>query len=186
MGQILERLLNEILDFKIKRIFILLIIGVLMWFFLGAPFYDFYNIYKTEKQINLLHSVLQLDTEKVNTNPQLQKVYDNIVSNMQVENNNTESIFTDSTFELSVGKFISGALLFWLLVLLLPFIDYKEQGVRGKITAGLIVLFLSIIFGFIAYSLPTFKITPLNYILMPILEIGFIGYLVYVSMRQKK
>lgn len=173
-------ILTFLTDLNPKKIIGLIIIIIFLLLFF--PFIDSKIIQPIllSKQIDNLSKLLQMDVGKIESNQQLNEIYDRILESM-----------VDSNIELLSNnpipawkKFLFGGMVSWLMALVVPFVKYKTIGAR--IWGIFLVLLIGSIFGSIGVLIPDFEIQEINLYLYPGLQISLLFVITYLVSRKSK
>lgn len=138
--------------------------------------YFYYN--RVEKRIGVLEKAVNLDKAEIEKNSILSEEYDSILNEIskQKEGSLGSVFITKNSNEVNKYKFLSGALLSWLVAIMFLFI--KMDRWWYKLIGLFVFLLLGVGIGYFSKVLPT-VISPLcNYIVMPIMQIIILGILV--------
>ena len=172
---ILDKLVSIFLEFKPgKLILILLLLALIFIVIFPIIRHNYLYIWKMEKRIEMLKEISQINMEIVSKNERLNKEYNNIVNDLTAFTKKSDSI-TSLLFlkkedpHTKKWKFITGAIIFWFMMLLIPFADYKNMKERSF--AILVFLLIGAFLGFIGIIIPTFYNRYINFILYPLLQI---------------
>lgn len=153
----------------------IIVVILLLFPYIDANFF-YYN--RVEKRIDILKAVSDIETEKIENNPILKAEYENILEEIskQKEGSLGSVFITNNTSKVSRYKFLTGAILSWLVGVLCLFI--KIDKVSQRIVGILFFAILGCILGYISTLIPTIIDPKCNYILMPILQLVLFGVLV--------
>lgn len=153
----------------------IIVVILLLFPYIDANFF-YYN--RVEKRIDILKAVSDIETEKIENNPILKAEYENILEEIskQKEGSLGSVFITNNTSKVSRYKFLTGAILSWLVGVLCLFI--KIDKVSQRIVGILFFAILGCILGYISTLIPTIIDPKCNYILMPILQLVLLGVLV--------
>lgn len=153
----------------------IIVVILLLFPYIDANFF-YYN--RVEKRIDILKTVSDIETEKIENNPILKAEYENILEEIskQKEGSLGSVFITNNTSKVSRYKFLTGAILSWLVGVLCLFI--KIDKVSQRIVGILFFAILGCILGYISTLIPTIIDPKCNYILMPILQLVLFGVLV--------
>ena len=155
----------------------------------GAVPYIAANVFYYQRindRIDILQKISEIDSESLADNQILLDEYNRILSKIDKQSDGSlGSVFikeTDST--TNIIKFLSGALMFWVLAISCFFIKgFKNIGY--KIFGFILCVMVGAAFGFIARAIPTI-ITPIvNYIGFPIVIIVVIALLATGGKKKK-
>ncbi len=153
----------------------IIVVILLLFPYIDANFF-YYN--RVEKRIDILKAVSDIETEKIENNPILKAEYENILEEIskQKEGSLGSVFITNNTSKVSRYKFLTGAILSWLVGVLCLFI--KIDKISQRIVGILFFAILGCILGYISTLIPTIIDPKCNYILMPILQLVLLGVLV--------
>ena len=192
MGEIIGKIIESIFDFltkNYKRPGLWVTLSILVFcFVLLFPYVDsnFFYFSRIEKRIDVLEHVMELDEEKVNSNPAYIQEYNNILSEIEQQNDRTVnspinkiSDFANRIINLDVAegnkviKFITGAIWFIILVICIPFMNtFKKKS--DKWIALIMVIILMFLVGFISVIIPIIIHPVVNYVGIPLVQIIFL------------
>lgn len=154
--------------------------------------FSYYNT--TEKRIEILEKMSELDKDKISSNDILQKEYDDILSEINTQKDksiNNINIIDSISYKgtdseeinkINFWKFISGSILFILLVIFSLFPKSFNSFIQ-RIGAIILFIVLGAICGYISYKSIIFKNPLVNYISAPIIE-GLILYFLCIDNKQ--
>lgn len=156
-------------------LFAILVIGLLLFPYIDANYFYYSRV---EKRINILDKVTQIDKDEVENNTILKEEYYSILNEISKQKDGSlGSVFvTKNSYVVKKYKFLSGALLSWIVAIICLFVKMEKWWYRlfGLFIFGL----LGAGIGYISMILPT-VISPLcNYIIMPILQCVLFGMLI--------
>lgn len=153
----------------------IIVVILLLFPYIDANFF-YYN--RVEKRIDILKAISDIETEKVENNSILKAEYENILEEIskQKEGSVGSVFITNNTSRVCRYKFLTGAILAWLVGVLCLFI--KMDKVSQRIVGGLFFAILGCLLGYISTLIPTIIEPKCNYILMPILQLVLFGVLV--------
>jgi len=153
---------------------IIFIIALILFPYIDANYF-YYN--RVEKRINILTKIAEIDTSKIANNNILSDEYDSILTEISRQKDGSlGSVFiTQNSPNVKRNKFITGALLTWVLAIMCLFMKmeryfHKFLGlvVFGMLGAGI---------GYISMIIPTIITPTCNYVMMPILQLVLVGIL---------
>ena len=136
---------------KLGIIVIVLFVFILILF----PFIDtnFFYANRIKNRINILQEITELDMNKINENEKLLNEYESILDEInESDNNYINKVLNNNKNDHSLGKFISGGLLWWILAIIMLFFyntfnkentDSKNWGTR---IGGFVICFVWHIF----------------------------------------
>jgi lysylphosphatidylglycerol synthetase-like protein (DUF2156 family) len=173
--------------FALLLLIVIIMIGVQEYEKLTRQF----ELSKIERKTTLLKELQSISDAGIDNHPELQKIYQEIVSEL-ASLDSSKSVFPNFitlSFHDSVvlGKAISGAS-FLIIVLvggLLQDIKRKTLGVMTFIAVTLF-LFSAIILAWIGTLIPTLYNPWVNYVGFPLLQVGIIFFLAYRDISKKK
>ena len=182
-------IINKILGMNKRKLGIIVIIvfvSVLILF----PFIDtnFFYSNRIKNRIDILQKITELDMDKINQNENLMKEYNSIVKEInESDNNYINKVLNNNKNDHTIGKFISGGTLWWLLgiVVLLFYNKFnKEDSIKGKnlglrIGGFILCIIIGGLLGFICSIIPTIFNIWVNYIIIPILVLILMFLLLY-------
>lgn len=150
---------------------ILLVLAILyFWLF---PYLDANLFYykRINDRVDVLAKISALDENSIQSNPALQKEYDNILVELSNQPENLViNIFTEEKDSaMKTAKFVTGSLLSWLLAVYSLF-SKKAGKLLNRFLSCILLVVFGIVFGFIASSIPNFFNPIVNCIGMPILQ----------------
>lgn len=162
-----------------KIIGLIVLIILIMVFF---PFIEetFIQPSSLTRQINNLNTLLQMDNEALDERPELRKIYDDIL--LQLEKGN--SVLAVQPIE-KWKKFVFGGSIGFLLLFIVPFINYKGKA-KAKISAFFLMAAIGSVIGGIGIVIPDFKIKGINLYLYPGLQLLLLFLIAYISSQKKK
>lgn len=171
-------------NLKNPKLYIVLLIAIVI-FLLLFPYIDanFFYYNRVEKRISILKDISDIEKEKMESNPILKAEYDNILEEISKQKNGSlGSVFiTDNSSRVSKYKFLTGAILSWMLGVLCIFI--KMDRIWQRIVGLLLFIVFGFILGAVSVMVPTIIEPKCNYILMPMLQIVLLGILVTNSKK---
>jgi hypothetical protein len=185
MDKIMEYLLPKLTTKKV--IVTSMIIMVLLFIFFPYIDTNFFYPKRIENRINVLENITKLDIEKIEKSKELSSEYRSILKEIgKSDSNYAFNLFKPQSDNDKQGKFISGAILFWVLIPMVFFIKSNQDKKKGqqiiyKILAAIITIIFSGVAGFIASSIPTIINKWVNYIGFPLILISLLVFLAYKS-----
>ena len=193
MNEIIKKIV-EIATGKKAKLFWAVILGAFILFLVLYPYIDAnFLIYNwINKRIAILEKLTDLDTTKIATNDNLQSEYDSILGEIVSAQNKSFGSITNNadTSQNQNIKFVSGGILFWFVSIILLFSKNNQDGFFKKIFNKLLSTLLCVAIGYIlaiiGKNIPTFINVWVNAILFPIIQIAFIGLLVYGTQGNNK
>ena len=184
LNTVFQKLINEKKGFKlIAWIFIILIILAIIFYPIIDANFLYYN--RTNKRIEIIQKVVSINEEDIKRDSRIEEEYNNILNDMNSQSNNyISNIFQKETNRgKNIAKFISGAWLFILLGIIMPFSLDKNKGKRftlNNIMSGILCLVIGAVFGFAGYKIPNIINFVVNIILYQIILI-FLAYTIITS-----
>lgn len=182
-------IINKILYMNKRKLGIIVIVvfvSVLILF----PFIDtnFFYSNRIKNRIEILQKITELDMDKINQNENLMKEYNSIVKEItESDNNYINKVLNNNENDNTIGKFISGGILWWLLGIVVLFFYNKfnkENSIKGKnlglrIGGFILCIIIGGLLGFICSIIPTIFNIWVNYIIIPILVLILMVLLLY-------
>lgn len=172
---------------KLGIIVIILFVFILIFF----PFIDtnFFYANRIKNRINILQEITELDMNKINENEKLLNEYENILDEInESDNNYINEILNNNKNDHSLGKFISGGLLWWILAILMLFFYniFNKENTSGKnwvtrIGGFVICAIIGVLIGLICSIIPTIFNIWINYLSIPIIVLILMILLLYKS-----
>lgn len=201
MGDLFASLIRTLLDwikrnYKKPKVWIIITLFIVFVFWI-IPYIDSYFFYydRMEKRISILQQLAELDQEKINANIILQKEYEDILMDIQVQeermvssiitniSNTINTIFRVHPQEGNVWiKFLSGAAIAMIIALCIPFMNTFSSR-KEKIAGWIMVVIIALILGGINVIIPTIIHPNVNYLGMPIAQV--VGLVVLVMKFSK-
>lgn len=179
-----EKLINKKKGVKIIAwIFIILIIlAIILYPIIDANFL-YYN--RTNKRIEIIQKIVSINEEDIKRDLRIEEEYNSILNDMNSQSNNyISNIFQKETNTgRNIAKFISGAWLFILVGIIMPFSLDKNKGKRftlNNIMSGIVCLGIGAILGLVCYKIPNIINFAVNIILYQIILI-FLAYTIATS-----
>jgi len=125
---IIKGLQKNLKNPKLYAVFaVLIIILVLVLPYIDANFF-FYG--RIEKRVSILQSLSEVDIEKINQSPALQKEYNAILAEIEKQQDwSISGVISQeqSTSNVPLFKFLSGGALAWIIMLFVPFMNTLHQ-----------------------------------------------------------
>lgn len=185
VGKLIEELL-EVFKKNYKRPRLWICLGLIIFcFVLLFPYIDSNFLYfsRMEKRISILERVMELDQEKINSNPAYQNEYQSILKEMEQQSERTinsvmnrVSNYINNLMETGKEqgnrwiKFFTGAIWFIIVTVCIPFMNtFKKRS--DKILAFVLMLIISFLAGWIFSIIPIIVTPMFNYIGIPIMQI---------------
>lgn len=184
-------IINKILYMNKRKLGIILIVvfvsGLILFPFIDTNF--FYSN-RIKNRIEILQKITELDMDKINQNENLMKEYNSIVKEItESDNNYINKVLDNNENDHTIGKFISGGIIWWLLGIIVLFFYNKfnkEDNIKGKklrlrIGGFILCIIIGGLLGFICSIIPTIFNIWVNYIIIPILVFILMVLLLYKS-----
>lgn len=185
VGKLIEELL-EVFKKNYKRPRLWICLGLIIFcFVLLFPYIDSNFLYfsRMEKRISILERVMELDQEKINSNPAYQNEYQSILKEMEQQSERTinsvmnrMSNYINNLMETGKEqgnrwiKFFTGAIWFIIVTVCIPFMNtFKKRS--DKVLAFVLMLIISFLVGWIFSIIPIIVTPMFNYIGIPIMQI---------------
>lgn len=187
LNKIFEKVINEKKGFKvIAWIFIILIILAIVFYPIIDANFLYYN--RTNKRIEIIQKIVSIDEQDIKRDKRIEEEYNSILNDMNAQSNNyISNIFQKETSKgKNIAKFISGAWLFILVGLIMPFTIDKNKGKRftaNNIMAGILCIIIAGILGYICMKIPNIINYGVNIILYQIILI-FLAYSISSSSKK--
>ncbi|MBE6147373.1 MAG: hypothetical protein E7168_03440 [Firmicutes bacterium] len=170
---------------KLGITIIVLLVTILILF----PFIDtnFFYSNRIKNRIDILQKITELDMDKISQDENLLKEYESIVKEInESDNNYINKVLNNNKDDNTIGKFISGGILWWILGIVMLFFynifnkDDKNGKNWGTRIAGFILcLIIGGLIGLICSIVPTIFNIWVNYIIIPILVLILMILLLY-------
>lgn len=170
---------------KLGITIIVLLVAILILF----PFIDtnFFYSNRIKNRIDILQKITELDMDKISQDENLLKEYESIVKEInESDNNYINKVLNNNKDDHTIGKFISGGLLWWILGIIMLFFynifnkDDKNGKNWGTRIAGFILcVIIGGLIGLICSIIPTIFNIWVNYIIIPILVLILMILLLY-------
>lgn len=146
----------------------------------------YYN--RTNKRIEIIQKIVSIDEQDIKRDKRIEEEYNSILNDMNAQSNNyISNIFQKETSKgKNIAKFISGAWLFILVGLIMPFTIDKNKGKRftaNNIMAGILCIIIAGILGYICMKIPNIINYGVNIILYQIILI-FLAYSISSSSKK--
>lgn len=158
---------------KIAWVFIIFVLMIIMLYPIIDANFLYYN--RISNRIEILDKITKIDVEKVNNSEKLQQEYDLILNEIESkEDNYLNNIFIkEKTAKNNVIKFISGAWMFIIVGVVLPFTKDKEKKKRtlNNVIGGIVCIAIGLLLGYGAMKIPTIINIIVNVILYQIILI---------------
>lgn len=171
---------------KLGVIVIIVFVSILILF----PFIDtnFFYANRIKSRIDILQKITELDMDKINQDKNLTKEYESIVKEInESDSNYINKVLNNNKNDHTIGKFISGGILWWLLGIIVLFFYNafnKEDNKKGKnwetrIAGFILCAIIGGLIGLICSIIPTIFNIWVNYIIIPILVLVLMILLLY-------
>lgn len=171
---------------KLGVIVIIVFVSILILF----PFIDtnFFYANRIKSRIDILQKITELDMDKINQDKNLTKEYESIVKEInESDSNYINKVLNNNKNDHTIGKFISGGILWWLLGIIVLFFYNafnKEDNKKGKnwgtrIAGFILCAIIGGLIGLICSIIPTIFNILVNYIIIPILVLVLMILLLY-------
>jgi len=180
---------SKILNMNKRKLGVIVIIvfaSILILF----PFIDtnFFYANRIKSRIDILQKITELDMDKINQDKNLTKEYESIVKEInESDSNYINKVLNNNKNDHTIGKFISGGILWWLLGIIVLFFYNafnKEDNKKGKnletrIAGFILCAIIGGLIGLICSIIPTIFNIWVNYIIIPILVLVLMILLLY-------
>ena len=171
---------------KLGVIVIVVFVSILILF----PFIDtnFFYANRIKNRIDILQKITELDMDKISQDQNLMKEYDSIVKEInESDSNYINKVLSNNKNDHTIGKFISGGILWWLLGIIVLFFynkfnkEEKKKGRNWGTRIGGFILCTIIVgpIGLLCSIIPTIFNIWVNYIIIPILVLILMILLLY-------
>lgn len=171
---------------KLGVIVIIVFVSILILF----PFIDtnFFYANRIKSRIDILQKITELDMDKINQDKNLTKEYESIVKEInESDSNYINKVLNNNKNDHTIGKFISGGILWWILGIIVLFFYNafnKEDNKKGKnwgtrIAGFILCVIIGGLIGLICSIIPTIFNIWVNYIIIPILVLVLMILLLY-------
>lgn len=185
MDKFIEYLLPKITTKKVIITTIVAIIIITILF----PYIDsnYFLPNRINSRIEVLDKITKLDMTKIEESPELFNEYNDILLEIDnASNNKSLNFFRYNKKSNDIWKFISGAILFWVLIPFTFFIKSNQDKKKSvqiiyKILAAILIFIVGMLFGFIASIIPIIINKWVNYIGFPLLLVLIIVLIAYKS-----
>jgi hypothetical protein len=163
----------------------LVLLGVLGFERITGQFY----FSRLERKITLLNELKQLKDMGVTQDPELNKIYQDTVDELESFSVKQTVTATSGGIDFSnpetIGKAVSGAFL-WLIVFIFGIsgeIRKNKKITWSTIGLGIFILLIALLFAWIGVIIPTIISPWFNYIVFPVLQVAL---LIYISVKSVK
>ena len=171
---------------KLGVIVIIVFVSILILF----PFIDtnFFYANRIKSRIDILQKITELDMDKINQDKNLTKEYESIVKEInESDSNYINKVLNNNKNDHTIGKFISGGILWCLLGIIVLFFYNafnKEDNKKGKnwgtrMAGFILCAIIGGLIGLICSIIPTIFNIWVNYIIIPILVLVLMILLLY-------
>ena len=154
------------------------------------PFIDtnFFYANRIKSRIDILQKITELDMDKINQDKNLTKEYESIVKEInESDSNYINKVLNNNKNDHTIGKFISGGILWWLLGIIVLFFynvfnkedNKKSKNWRTRIARFILCAIIGGLIGLICSIIPTIFNIWVNYIIIPILVLILMILLLY-------
>lgn len=172
MKEIIKEILKDSKNYKkIAWAFIIFVLMIIMLYPIIDANFLYYN--RVSNRIEILDKINEIDVEKINNNDKLQQEYNLILNEIESnEGNYLNNIFIkEKTVKNNIIKFISGAWLFIIIGIILPFMKDEEKNKRtlNNFISGIVCIVVGLILGYGAMKIPTIINIIVNIILYQII-----------------
>lgn len=170
---------------KLGITIIVLLVAILILF----PFIDtnFFYSNRIKNRIDILQKITELDMDKISQDENLLKEYESIVKEInESDNNYINKVLNNNKNDHTIGKFISGGLLWWILGIIMLFFynifnkdDKNGKNWSTRIAGFILCVIIGGLIGLICSIIPTIFNIWVNYIIIPILVLILMILLLY-------
>ena len=154
------------------------------------PFIDtnFFYANRIKSRLDFLQKITELDMDKINQDKNLTKEYESIVKEInESDSNYINKVLNNNKNDHTIGKFISGGILWWLLGIIVLFFynvfnkedNKKSKNWRTRIAGFILCAIIGGLIGLICSIIPTIFNIWVNYIIIPILVLILMILLLY-------
>ena len=185
---ILSKLFEQILSQKkgikvVGWIFIIIILIIIVFYPIIDANFLYYS--RANKRIDIVQKILELDTEELKKDKRLEDEYNSILNDMNNQDENyINNIFVKETSKKNnIIKFVSGAWMFTIVALILPFSKDKKTGRKfsmNNILGAIVCLGIAWLIGYICILIPNIISMGVNIILYEFILI-FLAYTISTS-----
>ena len=179
---------NKIFNMNKRKLgitIIVLLVAILILF----PFIDtnFFYSNRIKNRIDILQKITELDMDKISQDENLLKEYESIVKEInESDNNYINKVLNNKKNDHTIGKFISGGLLWWILGIIMLFFyntfnkdDKASKNLGTRIAGFVLCVIIGGLIGLICSIIPTIFNIWVNYILIPIVVLILMILLLY-------
>ena len=182
-------ILSKILNMNKRKLGVIVIV-VFVSILILFPFIDtnFFYANRIKNRIDILQKITELDMDKINQDQNLMKEYDSIVKEInESDSNYINKVLSNNKNDHTIGKFISGGTLWWLLGIIVLFFYNKfnkEENKKGRnwgtrIGGFILCAIIGGLIGLLCSIIPTIFNIWVNYIIVPILVLVLMILLLY-------
>lgn len=160
----------------------LIIIAIVIYPIIDANFL-YYN--RANKRIDIIQKIIGIKEEDIKRDKRIEEEYNSILNDMNKQNQNyINNVFvTETSTAKNIAKFISGAWLFALVGLIMPFSKDKKSGKRfsaNNIGGAILCFIIAGVIGYICMKIPSIINVGINIVLYQIIVI-FLAYTISTS-----
>lgn len=179
--EVLKEKIFELFKQNIKNpklyvtLFVIIMIVLILFPYIDANYFYYSRV---EKRINILNEITELDENRFSNNEILQNEYLSILKEIEKQKDGSlGSVFiTDNSQTVSRNKFLSGAVLSWVIAVVSLFIKMDKWWY--KLVSLLFLGIIGIVLGYFSTIIPTIVSPKCNYIFMPIMQCVVFGMLI--------
>lgn len=156
-------------------LFIFIMVTLILFPYIDANYF-YYN--RVEKRITILNKIAEIDENKIMDNKILKDEYQSILQEIdrQTDGSLSSVFITENSSNVNKNKFLSGALISWIIGLMCLFIKMKNKWY--KLFGLCLFIIIGGILGYISMIIPTIISPICNYIFMPVIQCLVLGMLV--------
>lgn len=187
--EIIKEILKDTKNYK-KLAWIFVIVIIL--FVIIYPILDANFLYygRTNKRIEILNKLTEINVEKLEGNKQLKLEYESIISDMNVQKDKTlNNIFIkNNSKKVDTIKFFAGSWMFILVGIIMPFVKDKTKNKRftlNNILSAILCFAIAGGLGWLFVKIPTIINVTVNVILYEIILI-YLAYTIATAGTKKK
>ena len=179
--EVLKEKIFELFKQNIKNpnlyvtLFIIIMIVLILFPYIDANYFYYSRV---EKRINILNEITELDENRFSNNEILQNEYLSILKEIEKQKDGSlGSVFiTDNSQTVNRNKFLSGAVLSWVITMVSLFIKMEKWWY--KLVSLLLFGIIGMALGYFSTIIPTIVSPKCNYIFMPIMQCVVFGMLI--------
>lgn len=179
--EVLKEKIFELFKQNIKNpnlyvtLFIIIMIVLILFPYIDANYFYYSRV---EKRINILNEITELDENRFSNNEILQNEYLSILKEIEKQKDGSlGSVFiTDNSQTVNRNKFLSGAVLSWVIAMVSLFIKMEKWWY--KLVSLLLFGIIGMALGYFSTIIPTIVSPKCNYIFMPIMQCVVFGMLI--------